>query len=139
MAYYNLFISHAWKYNDDYDRLVNLLNSENSFSWLNWSAPEDKPAIPEGMVAPNQVVLDAIARKINMSDCVLVISGMYVNHSDWILAEMEIAQKLGKPLIGVEPWGSERVPSAVREKTNVDIGWQTSSVIQAVRTYCKLR
>lgn len=40
---YDLFISHAWKYGDDYDRLVALLDSALYFSYRNYSAPKDKP------------------------------------------------------------------------------------------------
>lgn len=46
---YDLFISHAWKYGDDYDRLVALLDSALYFSYRNYSAPKDKPiAAPWG-------------------------------------------------------------------------------------------
>ena len=30
---YDVFISHAWTYSDDYYRLVNLLNEANNFKW----------------------------------------------------------------------------------------------------------
>lgn len=122
MLYYRLFISHAWRYGEDYDRLCNLLNKAPSFSWLNWSAPEDKPAIPDWMVVPNDIVLQEIAKKIGMADCVLVIAGMYANHSSWIQAEMNLARNLGKPLIGIKPWGSERMPQEVYERTVEDVG-----------------
>ena len=139
MAYHNLFISHAWKYGDEYDRLVNLLNNATYFSWLNWSAPEDKPLIPEWMTVPNDTVLVAIAEKIRMADCVLVISGMYANYSDWIIAEMDIARHFNMPLIGIEPWGSQKIPTVVTDRTIEDVGWQTSSIVHAVRRHCRAR
>jgi hypothetical protein len=137
--YYNVFISHAWSYGDAYDRLVELLDSAPGFSWLNWSAPSDKPAIPEGMIVPNETVLRAIAQKVNMADCVLVIAGMYANHSAWIQAEMDIARNLSKPLIGVKPWGSERMPQEVYESTVEDVGWNTDSIVSAIKKRCYAR
>lgn len=40
---YRLFISHAWDYKDEYERLVNLLNTDTSFLWDNLSVPEESP------------------------------------------------------------------------------------------------
>lgn len=133
--WYRLFISHAWRYGEEYDRLVALLNGAQSFPWLNWSAPEDRPAIPPGMVVPNQVVIQQIAAKMRMADCVLVIAGMYAHYSDWIQAEMDIAQRIRLPLIGVRPWGSQRIPEAVVVRTAEDVGWQTESIVAAIKRH----
>ena len=43
---YRLFISHAWKYGENYIRLVNLLNEARNFSYYNYSAPSEKTIIP---------------------------------------------------------------------------------------------
>lgn len=34
---YNLFISHGWYYNYDYERLIHLLNNAPNFKWKNYS------------------------------------------------------------------------------------------------------
>ena len=33
---YNLFISHSWAYGDEYDRLIDLLNSDPYFSYRDY-------------------------------------------------------------------------------------------------------
>ena len=40
---YNLFISHAWSYNAEYYRLVDLLDGDLYFYWRNYSVPEHDP------------------------------------------------------------------------------------------------
>lgn len=40
---YNLFISHSWAYTDAYEKLVNLLDSTDDFSYKNYSVPKDDP------------------------------------------------------------------------------------------------
>ena len=40
---YDLFISHAWLYGDDYDNLINLLDKASYFYYRNYSAPKEKP------------------------------------------------------------------------------------------------
>ena len=42
---YDLFISHAWKYNEDYYRLVDMLNNAPNFKWRNYSVPEHDPVL----------------------------------------------------------------------------------------------
>jgi len=34
---YDLFISHSWKHNSDYDGLIELLDDKNHFSYRNYS------------------------------------------------------------------------------------------------------
>ena len=40
---YDVFISHAWKYSDDYDRIVEFLNKAPNFKWRNYSVPRHDP------------------------------------------------------------------------------------------------
>lgn len=60
---------------------------------------------------------------------------MYVNYSRWIDFEIDTAIEMGKPIIGVRPWGQERVPKKVADSSDVMVGWNSSSVVQAIRDY----
>jgi len=64
---YNLFISHAWKYGDEYDRLISLLDNAPNFKYRNYSAPSDKPLenLDKSPVNTSQKIKDAIHRKID--------------------------------------------------------------------------
>ena len=95
-------------------------------------------SIPEGKRLPtkNDDELKARLRQhIVRCNCIIILSGMYVDYSDWIDFEIDTAVDLGKPIIGLEPRGQERVPLKVQNVANVMIGWTSSSVINAVRTY----
>lgn len=106
---YDLFISHAWSYNDDYHRIINLLNNANNFKYRNYSVPEHDPVIDPKTPVGLAKLRDALDKQIKPVNCVLIISGMYVNHKYWIQTEIEIAaQKYNKPIIGVIPWGQRK-------------------------------
>ena len=139
LRYYNIFISHAWKYGDEYDRLEGMLRDAPNFQFLNWSAPSDKPLIPPGTHASDQSVRAKIQDKMKMADCILVLGGMYAAHSDWMQAEIDIAAVLPRPLIGVRPWGNKPYPTNVLIATKVDVGWQTSTIVQAIRDNARPR
>ena len=38
-----IFISHAWKYNEEYYRLIDYLNDASEFQYANYSVPEHDP------------------------------------------------------------------------------------------------
>ena len=134
---YDLFISHAWCYGDDYDRLVKLLNNANNFRYRNYSAPSDKPLhnLDGTDVLTTLAIRLAIGRKIEPVNCVLVISGMYYNNRKWMQYELEEASRLGKPIIAIKPWGNTRMPTEVAEYATVTVGWNTDSIVTAIRTY----
>ncbi|MBA7585303.1 hypothetical protein ES708_27278 [subsurface metagenome] len=58
-----------------------------------------------------------------------------MSYSEWIQTEINFASFLDKPIIGIKPWGSERIPSAVQEAAIEMVGWNTSSIIEAIRDY----
>lgn len=132
---YNLFIGHAWRYGEQYDRLIELLRNAPHFSFLNWSAPEDKPVIPPGTWGPTARILAAIRQKMRMAQIVPILAGMYAAHSVWMKAEIQLARELSKPMIGIRPWGNRRMPTDVLMATMENVGWNTSSIIRAIRTH----
>lgn len=127
---YDLFISHAWDRNEEYERLINMLNNNASFFvWRNYSAPITDPLRggPDlGAQIRNQV------RPVN---AVLILAGMYVNHRQWIQHEIELAQSYSKPIIGIYPWGQERAPVQLTQAAVAMVGWNTDSIVAAIRKH----
>jgi len=60
---------------------------------------------------------------------------MYVKYRKWIQEEMSIAQSYQKPIVGVIPWGQERTPVEVQLAAKEMVGWNTSSIIAAIRKW----
>lgn len=136
---YNLFFSHAWKYGDDYDRLIKLLNEAPNFSYKNFSAPEDNPLKnTDGTNVKNKSeITSAIENKIKPVNVVLVISGMYANNREWMEKEIEIAQNYNKPIISIKPWGNTKTPVYIQNIADIEVAWNTNSIIQAIKDYSK--
>lgn len=132
---YRIFISHAWKYGDDYIRLVNLLDAAPYFHYFNYSAPEQKPIFPSGTPYTSSDIARKITDKIRPAQITLVISGMYAAYSDWMQYEIDESLRMRMPVIGIMPRGQERVPLYVRDRVDVLVGWNTSSIVSAIRRY----
>ncbi len=132
---YSIFISHAWRYSDDYNRLVKLLNEAPLFRWRNYSDPKHDPVIDPDTDVGRRKMKEKLDDQIRPVHCVIVISGMYVAHSYWIQTEIDIANRYQKPIIGVRPWGQERIPQAVQDVADEMVGWNTDSIVSAVRKH----
>ena len=51
--------------------------------------------------------------------------------------EMERAKELGLKVVGVIPWGQERISQEVYKPSIVDVRWNADSIVAAIRTYSK--
>ena len=130
---YGVFISHAWRYSSDYYHLVDLINSAPNFRWRNYSVPRHDPVVDPDSDAGRRVLLRQLDDQIRPVNCVLILAGMYAAHSYWIQKEIDIAQKYGKPVIGVRPRGQQRTPLAVQLAAIEMVGWTSGSIVSAIR------
>lgn len=127
-----LFISHAWEYNEHYWKLVEWFNAEPNFSWKNCSIPSHD-SLPDKTTAGLSA---GMIRQLTPAQGVIVLAGMYAARSDWIEYEIKEALRMRKVIIGVAPWGQERVPLIVQQASICPVvRWQRESIINAIRTY----
>lgn len=103
------------------------------FSYRNYSVPRDKPVVDPSTEVGYRTLRKALGEQIRPVQCILIASGMYAAYRQWIQVEIEIARGYGKPIIGVVPWGQVRTPEAVRAVANEMAGWNTSSIVAAIR------
>ena len=130
---YRIFISHAWKYGSDYTDLIRLLDNASYFSYYNYSAPREKPLFPPGTPATNADIRRLITQKIAPSQITIVIAGMYTSYREWMQYEIDESVRMGKPILGIRPWGSTMVPSYVSLYADEIVGWNTTSIVSAIR------
>ncbi|PAU74096.1 TIR domain-containing protein [Halomonas salipaludis] len=126
---YRLFVSHAWRYSERYDRAIKFLNAAPNFSWTNYSVPVDKRF---GQMSV-RALEEELRQQIRPAQCVVVLAGMYAAHSDWIQFEIDFAQSLGKPILGIVPWGAERTPISVSLAANKMVGWNANTIVSGIR------
>ncbi len=136
---YHIFISHAWKYGEEYEKLKKMLDDAPYFSYYNYSAPEDKPLhnLDTTDVSKKSEIESAIDRKITVCSCVLVISGMYYNHRKWMQYEVDTARRMKKPIIAIRPRGADVMPMEISSVATETVGWTTGSIVDAIRRNTK--
>lgn len=130
---YHIFISHSWAYSDAYDKLIELLDKDTSFSYSDYSVPKDDPIHNAGT---STELYNAIKAQVSKASIVIIMAGVYSTYSKWINKEIEIAQKeflTPKPIIAVEPWASEKTSVKVKDAADKIVGWNSSSIINAIK------
>lgn len=135
MNTYNIFISHAWKYSEHYNKVVQWLNEakeDNLLNWKNYSVPSHDPLIDPGTTVGKNKLKAALKEQIRPASIVIILSGMYAAHSEWIDYEIDTAVDYDKYIIGLKPWGQERIPTKISNNSNVMVGWNKSSLINAI-------
>lgn len=128
-----IFISHSWNYDNQRDKLVNLLDERKYFHWRDYSVPIDDPLHTNGT---DKELRDKIAEQIRQSSIVIVLAGVYASHSKWIKKEIEIAKNYfsaPKPILAVEPWGSEKTSRYVKDEATEIVRWNTERIVKAIR------
>jgi hypothetical protein len=135
VATYNIFISHAWKYSEHYNQVVKWINEaqdEGKLTWKNYSVPVHDPLIDPNTTVGKNKLKGMIDNQIKPATKVIILAGMYAAHSDWIDYEIDTAVSYSKYIIGVKPWGQERIPTKVSNNANVMVGWNKNSIINAI-------
>ena len=124
---YKVFISHAWDYDEDYYRVERFLNEAQFFLWTNLSVPRHDP------ILNTDGLKKELHNQMRPAEAFIILAGMYVAHSDWILYEINFARRIGRPIIGVKPWGNQLVPRAVQDGADEIVGWNRDSIVSAIR------
>ena len=126
---YRIFISHAWRYNAAYHRLIDRLDEAPNFLYSNYSVPKHDPVD----AGNNKKLKEELRQQIRPVEVVIILGGMYVAYSDWIQFEIDFAQYLGKPILGVRPWGAQVMPQAVQDAADEIVGWNAPTIVSAIR------
>ena len=133
MKTHHLFISHSWTYEDQYKNLINLLNSRIYFRFSDYSVPRNDPIHS----ANTDIQLrQAIRNQMSYCSVVLILAGVYATYSRWINIEIDLAKSSfypPKPIIAIEPWGSEKTSVPVKRAADRIVRWNTESIIEAIR------
>lgn len=135
MNHYNLFISHAWRYSDHYWKVVSWLDEAKEaslFTWSNYSVPKHDPLIDPSTPTGKKKLQGMLNDQMRPASKVIIMSGMYAQYSDWIQFETLLAVEMKKYIIGLKPWGQERIPSLVQDYATEIVGWNRDSLLRAI-------
>lgn len=125
----NVFVSHSWDHVKDLRNLRKLLKDRGYFNVEFKEVPPDSPINSQN----SEYVKRVLRKRIEDSNVVLGIAGIYASYSDWMDWELSTAISKGKKVVGVIPWGQERISQTVTKYSIEDVRWNTESIVDAIR------
>ena len=113
--------------------MVGLLYARPNFFFKNYSVPEDKAFERMSRAQLQQQLRYQIAP----TECVVIIGGMWFNHSDWIQYELSVALEFQKPVLCVRPRGAKVLPKLLTDAADHVVNWNTESIVHGIRVLCR--
>ena len=134
----DIFITHAWRYHDDWTQACALLDQAPGFKWRNFSLPWHDPAMDTNSEVGKKFIYDALEIQIIPVHAVILLAGVYAVKSAqrWLDLEIEFARKHRKPIVALAPVGETSAP--VLESLSCDkvAAWNSESLIAALLEAC---
>ena len=107
----DLFISHAWRFHEDWKQLADMLDAHDPHAWRNFSLPWFDPALNPATVSGRETLLWTLEAQIIPVHAMILLAGVFAQPSSrkWIDFEVEMARKHSKPIVALPAWGETEV------------------------------
>ena len=123
-----VFVSHAFEPSDDYHRVFEYLESSKNFFYRSLSDPDQRGT------GEREKLREELRRQIALAEVVIVPSGQYGMHRDWIDFTLNCAKGMDKPVIVLEAFGvKEKVPVQLEALSDEIVEWNERSIADAIR------
>jgi len=128
----NVFISHYGQDDHDVQNLKSLMD-RNGYTLRNASIDSTKP---NDATNEHYIKYSLLKPGINWAGKLIVLIGEKTHTRPWVNWEIEQAQKLGTPIIGVYRNGLQQkdiqLPEAFEKFGNALVGWRGDRIINAI-------
>ncbi len=132
---YDIFITHAWRFHDDWVKFSDLMNTIPSLAWRNFSLPWHDPAVSPNTEVGGRFIRDFLESQIMPAHVMILLVGVFEIRSArrWVDMEVEMAKKHNKPIIGIPAINKEIMPPEVSEMCDAICGWDGEQIVTSMR------
>jgi len=124
-----IFVTHLYEPDESYFRVFEYLESQPNFFYRNHSAPDKPPRSKE-----KEAIREDLRRQMTDAEVVIVLSSLYLRDAVSIEYQCLYAQSCDKPLIVLEPFGTnETVPAKLRDLAAEVVPWNGREMGDAIR------
>lgn len=131
---YDLFLTHAWRFHDDWMKFAEFLDRAPRVTWRNFSLPWHDPAMNPNSKIGGKFIRENLESQIIPVHAVVLLAGVYAISSarSWFELEVAIAKKYNKPLVGVAAFGETLIPAEVSKLCDVCCSWDATQVFASI-------
>lgn len=127
----NIFISHTWRYEQDYLKLTENLDKRGWYH-LDYSVPSYDPLD----VARKRQIQAGLREQVRQCNIFIIFARLASGNSEWVRFEVDCARGFKKYVIGVRPQGYQGgIPYFIQEACNEngrEVGFNTPAIIRLI-------
>lgn len=132
----NIFISHQWRYSDEYYSLKTKLD-QLGWAHLDYSVPSHDSFD----LNKKKEISEALKKQVAQCNFFIVFARMATVNSEWVQKEVEFALEYNKYILGVKPWNYQgNIPVFIQNACNSNgqiVGFNTPSIIKIIEDVLK--
>lgn len=131
---YDLFLTHAWNYTDEWQGLVALLDDYMPGKWRNWSLPWHDTSIDRYSEEGRAQLENLLRGQIRHASCVLLLPETTDRAEGrlWLDKQLTLALRYAKPVIGVLPHNGGQFPSEMISLVRAVVPRDASLIVAAL-------
>jgi Thoeris protein ThsB, TIR-like domain len=131
---YDIFITHAWRYHDDWTRLSNLLDAQKGRRWRNFSVPWYDPALDPNTEIGARHIRTWIDGQIRPVMGVVLLDSVYAVKSarKWLDMEIELGRLHRKPVVALPAYGTDSVSVEALALADEAVTWDSGHIISTL-------
>lgn len=127
----NIFISHQWKYSDEYYKLKEKLD-QLGWEHLDYSVPHHDSFD----LTKKKQIEAALKEQIRQCNFFIVFARMATGNSHWVEKEIQFAVEYNKYILGVRPWNYQgNIPLILQENCDQIVGFNIPAIIKIIEEH----
>jgi Thoeris protein ThsB, TIR-like domain len=141
MQVYDIFITHAWRYHDDWIKLSNLLDAHKSIKWRNFSVPWYDPALDPNTALGARAIRSWLDGQIRPVIGTILLDSVYAVKSarKWLDLEIELSRAHAKPVLAIPAYSATSVSREAIEVSDGIAAWNAAEIIESLEKLRTLR
>jgi len=134
MQVYDIFITHAWRYHDDWIKLSNLLDAHKSIKWRNFSVPWYDPALDPNTELGARAIRNWLDGQIRPVIGTILLDSVYAVRSTrkWLNLEIELSRAHAKPVLAISAYGTTSVSSEAIGLSDGIAAWDAAEIVESL-------
>ncbi|OQW30841.1 MAG: hypothetical protein A4E19_08825 [Nitrospira sp. SG-bin1] len=131
---YDLFVTHAWRFHEDWTKFTELMDKVPRLLWRNFSLPWHDPAISPNTEAGGRFIRSSLESQIIPAHVVVLLAGVYEIRSArlWVDMEVEMAKKHNKPIVGMPAINKGTIPDELMALCDASSQWDAAQLIATI-------
>ena len=130
----DIFISHAWRYHEDWNRVSSMLDAYNARAWRNFSLPWYDPALNPATESGGAQLRWNLESQIIPVHAMILLCSVFAQQGSrkWVDFEVEMARKHLKPIIALPATGETTIRPEVGEIVDAAGTWDAKKLLDLV-------